>query len=288
MGINLIGNDDGRRATYARVYKPDHPVAPPSGHVRVNRVALYEKIGHGPHSCEWCGKSIRWSNSGKVTGDYLVADHIDGDPSNNSMGNLVPACNPCNSTRSRGGPIQDGETVYSKNGLRQRGAIIACKCCSVAFISPITTKMVPTRSYCSPKCARTVIGKVAGKAMQEARKLKSGVPFELNYDGSKRRTFPHVCLICTTEFFRRKTKKEQLYCSRKCYLIARRRKAGIPDNPTTAVMHGILRATEERKCEWCEKPFVYGMFSRNPGKFCSRSCSTKSYNHKRWHGNRLL
>jgi hypothetical protein len=82
---------------------PDHPLAPQSGCLVLARVVLYAKIGPGQHPCHWCGRALEWRNihNFESWGTALIADHIDGDTSNNDPSNLAPSCNRCNSTRMR-------------------------------------------------------------------------------------------------------------------------------------------------------------------------------------------
>ena len=81
----------------------DHPLAI-GGIVGEHRVVLYEKIGPGTHSCNWCGTPVTWM-VGKIAdvhkrGKKLCADHVDRNTQNNAPENLVPACGACNTTRS--------------------------------------------------------------------------------------------------------------------------------------------------------------------------------------------
>jgi len=156
--FSLIGKDDGKRAIYARVRKHGHPLCTNRGKVRVCRLVLYEKIGPGEHSCNWCGKTLRWYTGTRGNPpDSIVADHVDGDPTNDSSENIVPSCVACNGMRGRPDRIHDGETVYweKSNGCRtrHRGAWIECQNCRNPFISPVTQKLVPKRKFCTQSCA---------------------------------------------------------------------------------------------------------------------------------------
>lgn len=90
---------------YALVYRPTHPLARTSGSlagwVLEHRVILFERVGPGAHPCHWCAASVAWHKQYPRDADALVADHLDGDKLNNVPSNLVPACNPCNSTRAQ-------------------------------------------------------------------------------------------------------------------------------------------------------------------------------------------
>jgi hypothetical protein len=86
--------DDG----YIEVRRPGHPLAR-KDRALLHRIVLWDRIGPGPHPCNWCGRSVDWSYG--LTGDVLVADHLDHDTANNDSANLVPSCHPCNSARHR-------------------------------------------------------------------------------------------------------------------------------------------------------------------------------------------
>lgn len=77
----------------------NHPLST-GGMLFEHRKVLYDAIGEGPHSCFWCGESVRWIKSKCVKGS-LVPDHLDGNKQNNDPGNLVPSCNKCNSLRGQ-------------------------------------------------------------------------------------------------------------------------------------------------------------------------------------------
>lgn len=86
---------------YRWITKHGHPVAWPNGRAYEHRVVLYDAIGGGPHACHWCGTTVRWTNDGQHAPDRLTVDHLDGVKNNNDLGNLVPACGPCNVARTR-------------------------------------------------------------------------------------------------------------------------------------------------------------------------------------------
>jgi hypothetical protein len=83
-------------------YRPGHPLANSDGRILAYRLTLYERIGPGPHPCHWCGDELQWiarvgrESSGKAD---LLADHLDGDPTNSASDNLVPSCHACNVLR---------------------------------------------------------------------------------------------------------------------------------------------------------------------------------------------
>lgn len=64
-----------------------------------HRVVLYNKIGHGPHKCWWCGVEIEWKSSDIRRS--IHSDHLDGDTLNNDPSNLVPSCQRCNRSGAR-------------------------------------------------------------------------------------------------------------------------------------------------------------------------------------------
>ncbi len=105
------------RIWYKRKRLRGHPLADKSGAVRVNRAVLYEKIGPGSHPCHWCGATVTWMAAPSFAPGCLIADHIDWNTNNNDPSNLVPSCNPCNSTRSSvRGPIRKGRMFLIGNG----------------------------------------------------------------------------------------------------------------------------------------------------------------------------
>lgn len=94
---HVVVHDSGRRA----VYTPEHVLSRSSGLVAEHRLVLFDAIGYGPHRCHWCEKWVNW---GWPMSCRLDVDHLDWDPSNNDLSNLVASCNPCNSMRHRGHP----------------------------------------------------------------------------------------------------------------------------------------------------------------------------------------
>jgi hypothetical protein len=92
------------RYAYIYLYQPDHPIADVSGKVMEHRMVLYDAIGTGPHACHWgCGREgLTW---GGIRGIHV--DHLDGDPSDNRLENLVPSCQSCNKSRAKAGNPTD-------------------------------------------------------------------------------------------------------------------------------------------------------------------------------------
>lgn len=78
-----------------------HPLARSAGLLYEHRRVLYDAIGPGPHQCFWCKAAVEWARQAKAgcPRGNLVPDHLNGDKADNSLENLVPACNPCNARR---------------------------------------------------------------------------------------------------------------------------------------------------------------------------------------------
>jgi hypothetical protein len=79
----------------------DHPLAKSNGMVFEHRIVLWDAIGPGVHPCHWCGRSVDWAKSYPQDSDGLVVDHLDNNTRNNDLSNLVPSCNPCNTSKLR-------------------------------------------------------------------------------------------------------------------------------------------------------------------------------------------
>lgn len=126
---------DGRG--YVQLYLPRHPLADSHGFVYEHRVALFGKIGRAKNACVWCSREVRWSANGAA---MLVADHRNGETSDNRPSNLVASCPACNMTRD-----QD---------RRGRGSR-ACEVCGEAN----------DRRVCSRRCA----GVLGGRAQDPER-----------------------------------------------------------------------------------------------------------------------
>lgn len=84
---------DGYRLVHSRY---DHPLASSVGQVLEHRMVMFDLVGEGPHSCNWCGSELDW---GGISG--IIVDHLDEDVTNNDPLNLVIACIGCNTARSR-------------------------------------------------------------------------------------------------------------------------------------------------------------------------------------------
>lgn len=137
---------------------PDHPIAPPSGLIALCRVVLYEKIGPGPHPCEWCGLAIRWTPGKRPTRGSIVADHLDWNVHNNVPENLVASCLVCNSHRVRDHDrrlIRSDEVfLIDARGERHRAMEQACEECAAPFLARLTwVKAGRNPRFCSLPCA---------------------------------------------------------------------------------------------------------------------------------------
>lgn len=77
----------------------EHPLASSSYEILEHRKVLYDKIGPGPHPCNWgCGEVLDWGGR-----DGIQADHLNGNRLDNSQDNLVPSCFGCNTRRRHAG-----------------------------------------------------------------------------------------------------------------------------------------------------------------------------------------
>jgi hypothetical protein len=78
---------------YVYLYAPDHPLAKrtTSRYVGEHRVVFYDVNGEGPFRCHWCSIPVTWSD--------MHVDHLNDDPKDNEIGNLVASCPRCNQRR---------------------------------------------------------------------------------------------------------------------------------------------------------------------------------------------
>ena len=83
----IVDRSDGYRLLYA----PKHPLRRSSSRIAEHRAVFYEAHGAGPFNCHWCDKPLTWQN--------LHIDHLNDIRSDNSIGNLVASCPPCNQKR---------------------------------------------------------------------------------------------------------------------------------------------------------------------------------------------
>lgn len=135
-----------------------HPIAPKGGVVSAARIALYDKIGGGPHPCNWCATPVNWRPGNPYAKDALIADHLDWNPANDDPQNLVPSCNPCNGHRRKNGgsrPIQEGELTINWGGSRTRAVKRFCNLCGAEFLTVPAEVNIGKGRYCSRSCARS-------------------------------------------------------------------------------------------------------------------------------------
>lgn len=147
---------------YTVIKRPNHPIAPPSGQIPLHRVLLYDHIGPGPHPCHECGAEVNWSTARTGKG-ALVVDHLDGNPQNNALANLAPACHPCNTRRGHNDRLA-GELVLTKpSGHRKVAVERTCVLCGNSFLVAKTNLeckgATNTGEYCSRKCQNTAQGR---------------------------------------------------------------------------------------------------------------------------------
>lgn len=149
------------RKSRQMIYEPSHPLAGKNGYLPIYRFLLYNKIGPGWHPCNWCGKKIRWIINIRRTGGFtLIVDHVDNNPKNNHISNLVPSCQSCNTKRGMGERIVKNNECFIErsNGTRLRATLKTCRTCKREFkisISALATgcrRNRTTGKYCSPKC----------------------------------------------------------------------------------------------------------------------------------------
>jgi hypothetical protein len=79
-----------------------HPIAGLRGRIPYHRFVLYETLGRPTATpCHWCGYVLPWTSTiANAVCHIIVADHLDGDETNNEPSNLVPSCNWCNMNRN--------------------------------------------------------------------------------------------------------------------------------------------------------------------------------------------
>lgn len=79
----------------------DHPISCINGTIPYHRYLLYEAMGRPNSSeCHWCGHPLLWkSNLPHPVCHIVNVDHLDFDPQNNDLENLVCSCMWCNANR---------------------------------------------------------------------------------------------------------------------------------------------------------------------------------------------
>lgn len=127
-----------------------HPLAGRGGRAAVSRLDLYAEIGPGPHPCHWCGRMLQWTVG--IASDSIIVDHLDWNPINDELENLVVSCNSCNTRRAapgrQGAIATDEPTVPIGKTHRTRAIECTCKTCGKSFLTP---KSRPGH-YCSRPC----------------------------------------------------------------------------------------------------------------------------------------
>lgn len=135
----------------------DHPVLG-TGVMPEHRLALFDKIGPGPHPCHWCGTSVDWMPGARTRRGALIVDHVDNDGRNNEPDNLVPSCQSCNITRARTfRPLIGVDEFYvlRANGRRYRAIRRTCEQCGDTFgMQPCDQFKANKGRFCSRSCAR--------------------------------------------------------------------------------------------------------------------------------------
>lgn len=152
---------------YRMMRAKGHPVAPPSGIAPVARVMLYDHLGGGWHPCHWCGRLVGWRPGvGVRDPDALLVDHLDHDPTNDVLPNLVPSCNDCNSHRTINGRrsrIQPGDlTKRMADGRVVRVIERSCELCGGSFLTRTAEVKKGKGRFCSRSCARRAPRSVRG------------------------------------------------------------------------------------------------------------------------------
>ena len=149
-GKAKVDKVEGRMAT-----AKGHPLAPASGRIAYARLALYEKIGPGPHPCHWCESEITWMPGVGPKHGAIIADHINFDRTDDSPDNLVASCLNCNAHRTERGDrnrIQEGELTVEVGGSRTRAVLVECATCGKSFAALPALVRKGEGKYCSMEC----------------------------------------------------------------------------------------------------------------------------------------
>lgn len=151
-----------KRHNYVMTKRPGHPLAPPGGQLPLHRVLLYDAIGPGPHACHQCSTEVNWSSRRTAKG-CLVVDHLDGDPTNNDLANLAPACHPCNTSRGHDARLEGELIMTSQKGTRAIAVERVCSICGKTFLIP-RTNVEHTSDGTGSTCSRLCGNKSAARA----------------------------------------------------------------------------------------------------------------------------
>ncbi|MCG2586506.1 HNH endonuclease [Massilia sp. TS11] len=95
---------------YLLQHAPEHPLRRTWSRVYQHRVVYHAHHGDGPFACHWCGVQVTWND--------MHVDHLDDDPKNNEIGNLVSSCPKCNQKR---GLAKLKATMKQKHGITVNG-----------------------------------------------------------------------------------------------------------------------------------------------------------------------
>lgn len=142
------------RANYRLTYAPDHPLRRDTPVVLSHRIALWDKIGEGPHTCFYCQKPVTWFPAENPEMSSLSVDHVDRDKKNNNPENLVPCCHACNMQNTHLVIRSDEDFITRSDGSRLRAIRSRCHRCSVEFLTAARAYGRPPRKYCSRECHR--------------------------------------------------------------------------------------------------------------------------------------
>lgn len=79
----------------------DNWLAQPHGKMPLHRWICWQMLGQPSHSsCVYCGYQMPWKTYMKPSQYYVICvDHIDNNPDNNSVENLLPSCWWCNANK---------------------------------------------------------------------------------------------------------------------------------------------------------------------------------------------
>lgn len=249
------------------VTQKGHPIAPVSGLILVSRLTLYNKLGGGPQTCHWCNRIVLWTDptwTSQRANNRLVVDHVDNNPENDDVTNLVPACYGCNISRGRR-PMEPGDPFISISGIRHRAAQKVCVSCGIKFLVPISQLKYRAGRFCSRGCRNTKC------AAESERGIKPGEVTTMTYKAGgqlkRGRGVNLVCGWCESPFVAPKRfSATRRYCSESCAGFGRGK----------ARREKTLAAKPQSTCPTCLKTFATTRYSTGRYKVCcSRACSVK-------------